>query len=300
MKSSALKKLGKYALITAGTLAAVCAGSTLAYSYLLVRPWRRHGKDPSPEIPDARVEPLELNTSDGIRLQAWAVYPRQASLRNWVVVLHGIRSNLHAAHRRAAFFAARGYNVLVLRFRAHGESDGELISYGFWERLDVLAAFNYILTTAGEHNPKIGLDGRSMGAAAAAYAVGNGEISPVWMILESCYDNIQNAFANRLALKVGHSFAPLVAWPVEQVLEQIARLRVQDLDPGKCLEKARCPVLMLAGDSEKVMKVAEIQYLYGCLREPKSLEIFRGAGHEDFLAYDPQRFAAAVDRFLRF
>jgi hypothetical protein len=56
---------------------------------------------------------------------------------------------------------------------------------------------------------------------------------------------------------------------------------------------------VLAGDSEKVLKVAEIEYLYGCIPEPKRLALFPGEGHEDFLAYDPRRFIRVVDTFLQ-
>jgi pimeloyl-ACP methyl ester carboxylesterase len=119
------------------------------------------------------------------------------------------------------------------------------------------------------------------------------------MILESCYDNIRHALANRLDLKVPHSLTPWLAWPVEQVVEQLVRLRAEDLDPAKALEKCRCPVLMLAGDSERVLKLVEIEYLYGCIPHPKRMVIFTGAGHEDLLSYDPRRYAHAVADFLK-
>src|SRR2546428_800268 len=61
---------------------------------------------------------------------------------------------------------------------------------------------------------RLGVDGIWMGAAAAAYGVGHGEIDPDWMILESCYDNIRNAFTNRMSMRVGDSLTPLLAWPV--------------------------------------------------------------------------------------
>jgi alpha-beta hydrolase superfamily lysophospholipase len=138
-----------------------------------------------------------------------------------------------------------------------------------------------------------------LGAAAAAYAVGKGAIDPDWMILESCYDNIHHALSNRLALRLGSSLTPLIAWPIEFVVEQLVQLRAEDLDPARAMEKARCPVLLLAGDSEKVLKSVEIEYLYGCIPEPKRCMLFPGAGHEDLLAYDPRRYAKAVGTYLR-
>jgi len=42
-----------------------------------------------------------------------------------------------------------------------------------------------------------------------------------------------------------------------------------------------------------------VEYLYGCIPEPKRLMLFPGAAHEDLLAFDPRRFAKAVGGFLR-
>ncbi len=76
------------------------------------------------------------------------------------------------------------------------------------------------------------------------------------------------------------------------------QLRAEELDPGKAMESCRCPVLLLAGDSERVLKLVEIEYLYGCIPEPKRMVLFPGAGHEDLFSHDPRRYARAVEEFL--
>jgi hypothetical protein len=55
----------------------------------------------------------------------------------------------------------------------------------------------------------------------------------------------------------------------------------------------------MAGDSERVLKMVEIEYLFGCIPEPKRLVVFPGAGHEDLLALNPRRYAREVSKFLR-
>ncbi len=282
-----------------GTLAAVVVASSVAMGWMMVRPTRRRRFDCVPRVRHGRMEAIELISADGVKLHAWALFSRWATPQNWVILLHGYRSDREASHRRRRFFARRGFNVLLLHFRGHGASQPRRISYGYNERLDVRAAFDYVRSLPVEGPLRIGIDGRSMGAAAAAYAVGSGDINPDWMILESCYDRIQNALANRMALRVGKYLTPLVTWPVEVVVEQLIHLRAEDLDPGKALEKARCPILVLAGDSEKVLKLAEVEYLYGCIPEPKRLALFPGAGHDDLLTYDTRRYVRVVDSFLR-
>ncbi len=298
MKVPVLKKIGKAVLLTTGTLAAAFVGSSLAMGWALVRPSKRNRYDCLPTVRHGTMTAVGLTASDGVRLHAWVVLSRFAVPQNWVILLHGYRSDREASHLRRRFFAKRGFNVLLLHFRGHGGSQPERISYGYRERLDVVAAFNYIRSLPIEGRVCVGVDGRSMGAAAAAYAVGHGEVTPDWMILESCYDNIEHALANRLERRVG-PLTPLVAWPLEMVVEQLADLRAENLDPAKALAKARCPILVLAGDSERVLKEEETRHLFSCIPEPKRLELFPGAAHEDLLAYDPRRYIRVVDAFLR-
>ncbi len=293
------KKASRFLLYSAGTFAAALAGSTLLAGWLLVRPHRRRTYDCIPRIRFGKLEPLILFTSDGLRLHAWIQLSRIADPDNWVLVLHGYRSDRSSLHMRRRFFIRRGYNVVVLHFRGHGGSDPSRISYGFHERNDVAAAFSFIRSIFPERRLRIGIDAVSMGAAAASYAVRDGLIDPDWMILESCYDNIRHALKNRLAMRFGKSLTPLIAWPIETVVEQLVQLRAENLDPARALESARCPILVLAGDSEKVLKTVEIEYLLGCIPEPKRCVLFPGAGHQDLLMYDPRRYIKAAQAFLR-
>jgi uncharacterized protein len=298
MRNRVLGRVSKLVMFAAGGLTLFSAAVSMITAWLLVRPGRRRDYDCIPRIHYGKLEPLLLTTTDGVSLHAWVLLSRSAPPSRWVVALHGYRSDRSILYVRARFFARRGFNVLLLHFRGHGSSDPSRISYGYHERKDVAAAFEFIQSLNPGTTVHIGVDGISMGAAAAAYAVAYAGLRPAWMILESCYDNIRHALANRLSLRLPRPITPWLAWPVEQIVEQMVRLRAEDLDPGKALESCRCPVLVLAGDSERVLKLVEIEYLYGCIPNPKRLEIFPGAAHQDLLSYDPRRYARAVGRFL--
>jgi pimeloyl-ACP methyl ester carboxylesterase len=299
MKPKNLQKIFKIATFAAAGVASAFVGSMLFAGWWLVRPGGTRIYDCIPRIPFGTLEPIELTAADGLTLHAWVLRSRTAAPCDWVLLLHGYRSDRDVLHTRARFFARRGFNVLLLHFRGHGSSEKARISYGYHERIDVAAAFDFIRNRYPDQPSHIGIVGISMGAAAASYAVDRGDVDPDWMILESCYDNIRNAFANRVSRRIGSSLTPLFTLPVEWVVEQLIDLRASDLDPAKALEKARCPILVLAGDSEQVLRVVEIEYLYGSIPEPKRLTIFPGAGHEDLLVHDPRRYIRAVSDFLR-
>ena len=188
---------------------------------------------------------------------------------------------------------------MLLHFRGHGGSEPAPISYGFRERKDVRAAIDFIRLIHRGSPVEIGIDGVSMGAAAAAYAVALESIHPDWVILESCYDDIRKALANRLNAHVPVPLVPVVARPLEFVGEHIFQLPMDDLNPARALEKIQCPVLVLAGDSEGVLKVEEVEKMYRSIPEPKRLVFFPGAAHEDLLLHDPRRYIDAVSTFLK-
>jgi alpha-beta hydrolase superfamily lysophospholipase len=295
---SLTSKTGKVLFITACSVAGAFSVSTVLAAWFMVRPSKRE-YDCIPRISDGKLEPLKLTTSDGLKLHAWVQLSRKARSNDWVLLLHGYRSDREILQTRRSFFIRRGYNTLLLHFRGHGSSEAARISYGYHERKDIKAAIDFIKSLYPGQRVRIGIDGISMGAAAAVYAVAHESVQPDWMILESCYDNIRRALANRLELHVIRFFVPFIAWPLEFVGQHLFRLRLEDLNVVKALSKIQCPVLILAGDSEKVLKTAEVELMYDCIPEPKRLIFFPGAGHEDFLVRDPRRYIRGVDHFLK-
>jgi alpha-beta hydrolase superfamily lysophospholipase len=293
------KKAGKAILFTVCGITGAVSVTTVLAAWTMIKPNKKKDYDCVPRISRGKLEPLTLETSDGLQLHAWIQLSPNATSNNWVLLLHGYRSDREILQTRRRFFIKRGYHTLLLHFRGHGSSEAAPISYGYNERKDVKAAMEFIRSLHPGQPVCIGIDGISMGAAAAAYAVAYESVNPDWVILESCYDNIHRALANRLALHIGSPFVPLVAWPLEFVATHVFRLRIDDLDAAKALEKIRCPVLVLAGDSEQVLKIEDVEYLYKCIPEPKRLVFFPGAGHEDLLIRDPRRYVKAVASFLR-
>lgn len=293
-----LRKTGKVFFYMICGITGAFSASAVA-TWMMIRPARKARIDCIPRISYGRLEPFTIITSDGLNLHAWVQLSQVATGNDWVLLLHGYRSDREILQTRRRFFARRGYHTLLLHFRGHGSSQRSRISYGFNERKDVRAAFDFIKSLHPDQPVRIGIDGISMGAAAAAYAVAYELVTPDWVILESCYDNLRRALTNRLELHVMTWFVPLIVWPMEFVAKHLFQLRIQDLNPAEALKKISCPVLVLAGDSEKVLKKGDVESLYQCIPEPKRLVYFPGAGHEDLLVNNPRRYIRSVADFLR-
>ena len=73
---------------------------------------------------------IELITEDNVRLSAWYTPPKNGAI---ILVAHGYGDK--RAEDFYALFAEHGYGVIAWDFRAHGESEGEFSSLGYYEVL---------------------------------------------------------------------------------------------------------------------------------------------------------------------
>ncbi len=106
---------------------------------------------------------IELITEDNVKLSAWYTPPQNGAI---ILVAHGYGDK--RAEDLMALFAGHGYGVIAWDFRAHGKSEGDFSSLGYYEVLDVKAALDFALAQPDvEH---IGGWGGSMGAVTMIHA----------------------------------------------------------------------------------------------------------------------------------
>lgn len=114
---------------------------------------------------------LHLTTEDGLRIAAYEV--EQPDPKAVLIFLSGIQGpTVTAFFGHARWLADHGYASLLVEMRAHGESEGDRISLGYEEHLDVRAAVDYILSSPKYDGVPIVAYGLSMGAATAIAAAG--------------------------------------------------------------------------------------------------------------------------------
>jgi len=79
---------------------------------------------------------VSIQATDSVVLKGW--YVRQIDFNgNTVVLSHGITDNREGVAGYARLFLNHGYAVLLPDTRAHGESGGELATYGVKEADDL-------------------------------------------------------------------------------------------------------------------------------------------------------------------
>jgi alpha-beta hydrolase superfamily lysophospholipase len=268
----------------------------LATSYTVSRWLTRtsRGEPFRPETsPGWHWEDVECRTADGLRLAGWLVTPPQP--RATVALFHGLRGNRGRTWSRIAFLAEAGYRCVAFDHRGHGQSDGRLTSFGFYESRDVAAVLDFI-DRRWPGQPRVGL-GISMGAAALCYSSGRAR---EWnaLILESMYHDLGKAFQSRVGSSYPSWFKRFhrgVIWITERRLG----LRLAELAPIHHISKlAPTPVLLLTGSEDPHAPPEDIQELFDRCQEPREIRLVAGAGHEDVCEHGGAYYQELILDFL--
>src|ERR1043166_5837206 len=161
---------------------AASLGSAVAASYVvgseLSRPAPASVGLPPDEL---HVDAITFSSESGSTIHGWlspaAGHPAS------VLLLPGVRSNRRSMLGRALMLHSAGYSTLLIDFQATGESPGESITFGWRERLDVVAAVEFLKRRQPEQ--PIGIIGISLGGAATLLAIPRLDVQAV--VLEATY-----------------------------------------------------------------------------------------------------------------
>lgn len=217
------------------------------------------GDLPPPPAPFAEVR---LRTADGLDLVAWEAPP--APGRPIVVYFHGNGGNIAGRLFKVRPFLEAGYGVLLVSWRGYGGNPGSPSEEG------LLADGRAALAHVGERAPVV-LFGESLGAAVAVRLAA--ERAPMAVILEA-------PFAS--AVSVG---AELYWWlPVSLLMKD----RFESI---RWIGEVRAPLLLLHGERDRVVPVAQGRRLLAAANEPKRGVFLPEAGHNDLFEHG----AAAIE-----
>lgn len=219
-------------------------------------------------------------------------------LKKTVVISHGYKGNPETMANYAKMFYDMGYNVLLPDDRAHGDSAGDYINFGWLDRLDYLSWINKLISVKGE-DEKILLFGVSMGGATMEMLSGENLPTQVKAIIADCgYSSIKEELTYLLK-KQYH----LPEYPIEPMVSTINRQRLGyylgDVSSKAQLAKNRRPILFIHGGKDTYVPVTMAYQNYRATKAPKQLWIVKNATHAESFWYNPKAYQQRVASFLK-
>ncbi|NOZ27092.1 MAG: alpha/beta fold hydrolase [Chloroflexi bacterium] len=278
------------------TLGGLLAGAWFASGRLVCR------RNPDPPVdPSAyglEAEEVRFPSRDGLLLGGYWIPARRR--KGTVVLLPGQGGSLDPDLIYAPALVHRGYDVLLFDFRGHGRSQGDYVSWGYYEYLDLLGALDF-LQQRGIH--QVGVWGFSMGAAVAIRSAADAEAIAA-IVSDGSYADLQGALygwaaARGLQGRAIEWFARLIlkmaGWRLGCQLENASPVRwVGHVSPR--------PILFIQGERDPFVPMRDFLRLWHAAQEPKERWIVPGAGHREadklYPAAYRQRVLDFFDRHL--
>jgi uncharacterized protein len=224
----------------------------------------------------SHVEPVRFTTADHVELNAWFVPAAGGRQRTTVIVFNGNAGNRSHRVELADALRRHGLQVLLVDYRGYGGNDGIPSEQGL--AADARAARAYVANRPDVDPSRLIYFGESLGAAVAIDLAT--EFPPAALILRSPFTSLTD---------VGRHHYPFL--PVRLLL----RDRYPSIDRIRQIE---APVLVIAGDRDRIVPLEHSRRLYDMAADPKQLLVVNGADHNDFELLAGPGMIAAIVRFI--
>ncbi len=237
-------------------------------------------------LKDTPTELVELRSHDSYVLRAhW--YPVEGAKRI-VICAHGWHSRWNLDFSGIGpYLHDQSTDLLFIEQRAHGQSGGDLISYGIKERYDVLTWLEWV----EQNHPgrPIYLCGVSMGAATVLMTAGLPIAGRVAGIIADCgYSTPQEIIHITMEKPLGKLAGPTLA-AINLNCKRREGFTFKDYTPIEAMAaNTEVPCLFVHGDADKLVPFRmSIESFYAC-RAPKDLLIVHGAEHAMSFVVEPE------------
>jgi pimeloyl-ACP methyl ester carboxylesterase len=234
----------------------------------------------TPAVAGLAYEDLYIPVDETTKIHAWWI-PASEPTSKVMLYFHGNAYSLESeAEQEAPLFHRLGVNLLLADYRGYGKS-----------------------SAVHANGPRTEADAR----AAWRYLVEQRRLAPSDIVIAGW--SIGSAVATQLAVESPHAAGLILMSPISSVndaADEIWFMRYvfrpvrwfggkNDFDTRARISKVRIPVLILSGTADDIAQPWMPQAIYDRANEPKTLRMFQGVGHNDFLMPGD----GTMERYLR-
>jgi pimeloyl-ACP methyl ester carboxylesterase len=247
----------------------------------------------------AELQDVSTTASDGIVLKAWYVRPEKDN-GSAVILLHGVSDNREGVAGYARMFLKHGYRVLLPDSRAHGESGGDIATYGVRESDDIHRWVDWL----EQSHPKCVYGfGESMGAALLLQSL-KAENRFCAVIVESPFSRF-----NAVAYERAAGYIRMPAWFGRTAMRPVVDLAIfythkkygidfSRANPAEAVAQTQTPMLLIGDEKDINILPHHAQDLAKLNPSKAELWMVKGAAHGGAWGADPHQFENRVTTFF--
>lgn len=239
------------------------------------------------------------SASGNYRLVADYIPAAKKTTKN-VIIAHGFMGNKEKMGEYAALYHQMGYNVLMPDARAHGQSQGKYIGYGWPERYDIRKWMNKLIQKNGQDS-QIVLYGVSMGGATTMMTSGIKLPHQVKALVEDCGYTSLNDELNYEAGNL-YGIPKFLRVPLIDTMSGINRVKngffIGQASSLDMLHQNHRPTLFIHGAKDNFVPTKMVYRNYQASQGPKQLWVVPGAAHAKSYTTHPAQYQRHLEHFL--
>lgn len=291
-----------FLLIAIGAGILVILGGAFGIALYAIRPIRRTPaqladeelilKKVPKELYDIPYKELTLKSDYGYDIYARTYFEFKDSHR-YAVLVHGHNAASSGVVRFMEIFRRRGINTLLPDNRYSARTGGKCISFGYFEKFDVIKCIDYIYSV--DPNAEIGIFGESMGGATSIMVAARRPD------LKFCIDYCGYSSMDAVLKDAVKNIAPpaLAIYPlVRMFMPLVGGFKVKDVNPAEDARNIKMPVLMLHSRKDKFVLFYHRDRIKENLPQSADVVEFENSGHGLSLTQYPEQFRDGVNKFL--
>lgn len=189
-----------------------------------------------------------------------------------LVYSHGNGEDLGMIHELMTKYHEHGFSVLAYDYPGYGVSSGKATEEGCFAAAE--RTYDFLVNEKGVSPDKIIIYGRSLGGGPATYIASERKVGG--LILEGTFTSTY------------------------RVITKIKILPIDVFDSKSRISKIQVPSLVVHGTNDETVPFRHGEELHQLLPEPKTLYRVDGAGHNDVISVDVDRYKNELTQFVEF
>lgn len=252
----------------------------VAYNNIFVG---KSGYDQTPEDYKLEYESLDFYSEDNTLLKGWHIPATDKTQKNpGILLVHGLRANKADLLDIAAIFNKEGFSVFLFDLRAHGLSDGNKVTYGTGEIMDIEAAFRALSQQKDVDEKRLGIYGVSLGASTSILAEADSDFVKNYnkaLFLDSPYSSLDKLLETQFPWKYGY-ITPLAKFLTKQYTKLFLTNNPFSNEPILKIKEIEIPVFFTHGSEDRLIEKEHSEELLNAkIFGKKDLYIVPLAGH---------------------
>ncbi len=246
-------------------------------------------------LKEHNAQDVYIESYDGLKLHAMWVPAENP--RGTILFAHGYRSSKLVDFSLAFnLYFELGMNILVPDQRAHGESEGKLITFGVKESRDMQSWIDFHNANYGDF-PVI-LSGLSMGSSTMLYLADKDLPDNVRGIIADCGFTSPRDILESVYRSIIHLPAAPSLFAADLFARIFGGFYFTQEDTRRSLKNSKLPVLMVHGTDDDFVPCEMTKQGYESCTGPKELLLVDGAEHGVSFLVEREKYTKTVCDFL--